>query len=181
MKKLFALSLGLVLLNWAGAQVKDPVKWSFTSKKVNATTYEVHLTATIERGWHLYSQTTPDGGPVATTISYAKNPLLTLDGKTTEVGKMEQRHEELFGVDVKQFSNKVDFVQVVKLKGKAKTSLNGSVDFMTCNDHECLPPQTEKFSVSLKYSLSNRTNNEEVYPRAPAFVSGSYGHLCKGQ
>jgi thiol:disulfide interchange protein DsbD len=56
----------------------------------------------------------------------------------------------LFGVDVKQFSNKVDFVQTVKIKGKAKTVLNGSVEFMTCNDHECLPPKTQKFSVALK-------------------------------
>ncbi|HWJ30617.1 MAG TPA: protein-disulfide reductase DsbD domain-containing protein [Flavisolibacter sp.] len=150
MKKILTLGLSLVILNLASAQVKDPIHWAFTAKKVNATTYEVHITANIESGWHLYSQTTPDGGPVPTSIEFVKNPLLTLDGPAKEVGKMEQRHEELFGVDVKQFSNKVDFIQIVKLKGKAKTSLNGSVEFMTCNDHECLPPKTQKFSIALK-------------------------------
>jgi thiol:disulfide interchange protein DsbD len=150
MKKILTLGLSLVLLNLVNAQVRNPVQWTFTAKKLNATSYEVHLTATIESGWHLYSQTTPDGGPVATTIEVAKNPLLALEGTAKEVGKLEQRHEDLFGVDVKQFSNRVDFVQIVKLKGKAKTALNGSVEFMTCNDHECLPPRTQKFSIALK-------------------------------
>lgn len=132
------------------AQVKDPVQWSFSSKKIDASTYEVHLTATLDNGWHMYSQTTPDGGPVPTTINFIKNPLLTLLGAAKELGKLEQKHEELFGVDVKQFSKKVDFVQTIKLKGKVKTALNGSVEFMTCNDHECLPPKTQKFSLLLQ-------------------------------
>lgn len=141
------------IFTWIGAtafaQIKDPVKWAWTAKKLNATTYEVHLTATIDAGWHVYSQTTPDGGPVPTSITFGKNPLLAVEGKAKEVGKLEQRHEELFGVDVKQFSNKIDFVQTVKLKAAAKTSLTGAVEFMTCNDKECLPPKTEKFSVAL--------------------------------
>src|SRR5579875_1559752 len=104
MKKLSLLVLTVMLLNAVHAQVKDPVRWSFFSKKINASTYEVHLTATIESGWHTYSQTTPEGGPVPTSISFTKNPLLTLEGKTKEIGKLEQHNEPLFGVDVKQFS-----------------------------------------------------------------------------
>jgi thiol:disulfide interchange protein DsbD len=147
MKKILSFALGLVMISAVNAQVKDPVKWSFSAKKINATTYEVHLTAVIENGWHVYSQTTPEGGPVPTAIDYLKNPLLSLEGTTKEVGKLEQHHEPLFGVDVKQFSDKVDFVQLIKLKGKAKTALNGNVEFMSCNDHECLPPKTIKFSI----------------------------------
>lgn len=127
------------------AQVKDPVQWNFSSKKIDATTYEVHLMAAIDAGWHLYSQTTPYGGPVATSIAFTKNPLVTPQGSAKEVGKLEKHFESLFGVDVKQFSNKVDFVQTVKVKGSIKTTLNGTVEYMTCNDHECLPPTTRKF------------------------------------
>src|SRR5689334_17829532 len=132
------------------AQIKDPVQWGFTTKKIAPLIYEVHLTATIEGGWHLYSQTTPEGGPIATSIEFTKNPLVAIQGAAKEVGKLEQRHEELFGVDVKQFSNKVDFVQTVTLKGKVTTNVSGSIEFMTCNDHECLPPKSVKFSIALK-------------------------------
>ena len=150
MKKLTFLVFLTMLAAHSFSQIKDPVKWSFSSKKINETTFEVSLTATVDPSWHIYSQTTPDGGPTPTTISFAKNPLLNLDGTAKEVGKLEQKHEPLFGVDVKQFSNKVEFVQTVILKAKAKTTINGTIEFMTCNNRECLPPTTQAFSVALK-------------------------------
>src|SRR5258706_15344138 len=113
MKKLFSLCILFSIATIGFSQVQDPVAWSFSVKKINATTYEVHLTAKIEDEWHIYSQTTPEGGPVPTEIVFNKNPLLSLDGGVKESGKMEQHFEKLFGVDEKQFSNKVDFVQVI--------------------------------------------------------------------
>jgi hypothetical protein len=150
MKKQLLAVLCCVIFFLATAQTQDPVKWTYTSKKIDATKYEVHLIASIESGWHIYSQTTPDGGPLPTTITFSKNPLVTMVGSIKEIGKLEKHNEPLFGVDVKQFSNKVDFVQVIKTKGNAKTSVTGTVEFMVCNDTQCLPPKTEKFSVSLK-------------------------------
>ncbi len=150
MKKIITAAFLLLFSNFLFAQIKNPVEWIATSKKINDKTYEIHLTANINKGWHVYSQTTPDGGPVATTVTFTKNPLLIIDGKTKELGKLEQRHEDLFGVDVKQFSNKIDFVQVVKLKANVKTSVDVAVEFMVCNDKQCLPPTTKKFTVALK-------------------------------
>jgi len=132
------------------AQVQNPVSWSFTTKKTADMTYEIHMTATIAKGWHIYSQSTPDGGPAATAITFSKNPLLSLPGDVQEAGKLEEHHEPLFGVDVKQYSDKVDFLQVVKIKGNAKTVIKGSVEFMVCNNKACLPPKSVDFSISLK-------------------------------
>jgi DsbC/DsbD-like thiol-disulfide interchange protein len=150
MKQLVTLFLFVIITGQAFSQVKNPVKWTFASKKIDQVSYEISLTATLEPGWHVYSQTTPDGGPSATVISFTQNPLIVLDGPVKEVGKLEQKYEELFGVDVKQFSGKVVFVQTVKLKAKAKTAVNGTVEFMSCNNKECLPPSSQKFSVSLQ-------------------------------
>lgn len=131
------------------AQVQNPVHWTFTAKKVSTTVFEIHLTGIIDAGWHTYSQTTPDGGPVPTAIHFSTNPLVALDGNAAEVGKLDQHFEKLFGVDVKQFSNKVDFVQRITLKRPVKTNISGSIDFMVCNDHECLPPSNQAFSISV--------------------------------
>lgn len=150
MKHSFFLFLSMMIAAVSFSQIKNPVHWTFTSKKINETTFEVVISAKLDQGWHIYSQTTPDGGPTPTAISFSKNPLVTLDGTAKESGKLEQKHEKLFGVDVKQFSGKVDFIQTVRLKGKAKTAVNGTVEFMTCNDRECLPPKTQKFSVVLQ-------------------------------
>ena len=150
MKRIITAGFLLLFSNILFAQIQNPVEWTATSKKINDKTYEIRLTANINKGWHIYSQTTPEGGPVPTSITFTKNPLLTVEGKTKEVGKLEKHNEPLFGVDVKQFSNNVDFVQVVKLKAPVKTSVDVAVEFMVCNDKQCLPPSTRKFSVALK-------------------------------
>ncbi|MBS1621143.1 MAG: hypothetical protein JST10_13025 [Bacteroidetes bacterium] len=129
---------------------QDPASWTFTAKKIDAKTFEINLSATLDDDWHLYSQTTPDGGPVPTSVSFAKNPLLVLEGKVKEVGTMEKHFEKLFGVQVFQYSEKVDFVQTVKLKANAKTNISGTVEFMLCNDEMCLPPKKVPFNISLK-------------------------------
>ena len=151
MKKIIPVGILLLFSNLLFAQIQNPVSWSATSKKIDSKTYEIHLTANMDKGWHIYSQTTPEGGPVKTSFTFTKNPLVTVEGNAKEVGKLEKHNEPLFGnIDVKQFSNKVDFVQVVKLKAPVKTSVNVAVEFMVCNDKQCLPPSVKKFSVALK-------------------------------
>lgn len=151
MKKIITAGLFLLFSNMLLAQIQNPVTWTATSKKINDKTYEIHLTANIDNGWHIYSQTTPEGGPIPTSFTFTKNPLLNMEGSAKEVGKLETHKEPLFGnIDVKQFSNKVDFVQKVILKSPVNTSVNVAVEFMVCNDKQCLPPKTENFSVALK-------------------------------
>jgi DsbC/DsbD-like thiol-disulfide interchange protein len=147
-KILFSLLFSIPFLGFA--QVQSPVSWSFSSKKIGEGKNEVHLTATIQPGWHTYSQTTPDGGPAPTNISFNRNPLVAMQGSIKEIGKLEQHNEPLFGVDVKQFSNTVDFVQIVSVKANAKTAVAGSVEYMVCNNRECLPLKEVKFSIPIK-------------------------------
>jgi DsbC/DsbD-like thiol-disulfide interchange protein len=148
MKKLVMVTLAVTGFLLAAAQ--NPVSWQYTATKKADKTYEVKITATIGPGWHVYSQTTPEGGPLPTRIVFNKNPLLTLEGGVKEVGKLESRFEEVFGIDTKFYSGKVEFVQTVKLKSAARTNIGGSVEFMVCNDNQCLPPSTLNFSVLLK-------------------------------
>jgi thiol:disulfide interchange protein DsbD len=145
---LLALS-GILFTVFAQAQ-SEVVQWSFESKKVADKKYEVRLTASIKDSWHIYSTSTPDGGPLPTKISFAKNPLTVISGKIKEVGKLESHFEEVFDIDTKYYNNKVEFVQVVDVKGNAKTNLTGTVEFMACTDKECLPPKSIPFTVALK-------------------------------
>ena len=143
----FILVIGATVAN---AQL-NPVSWSFTSKKIADKTYEVHLTATMQSGWHLYSQVQPeDAIAIPTDFKLNSNPLLSLDGKIKEIGKMEKFHDPKLEVSANQYAGKVDFVQVIKLKANAKTNLTGSVEYQTCDDKKCLPPKTVNFSIPIK-------------------------------
>lgn len=141
----FAFTAGLV-----SAQVANPVSWAFAGKKISNGVYEVQLTATLQQGWHLYSQTQPkDAIAQPTSFSFTKNPLVELDGKVKETGKLEKFTDKELGVSANQYSKQVTFVQKVKLKGKARTAVTGNLTFQTCDDKKCLPPKTVAFSVAL--------------------------------
>ncbi len=131
------------------AQSSKAVHWTFTSKKLADKVYEVHMTASIDGNYHMYSQNVGVDGPVPTSFKLTANPLVVADGKVKEVGKVVKKHEEVWGGDVQYYERTVDFVQVVKLKGNVKTNLAGSVEFMVCNESQCLPPATVEFKVPI--------------------------------
>lgn len=139
----------LVTANFALAQSSKQVKWTYTVKKVADKTYEVHMTATVNAKWHIYAQDAGVEGPLPTAFTFTKNPLLSLDGKVKEVGKLISKKEEVWGGNVNFYEKSVDFVQVVKLKGNVKTSVAGKVAFMVCNDRECLAPSDVDFTVNI--------------------------------
>ena len=151
MKKLTLVFLSFFTAAMAFAQ-KDlnPVTWSFSSKKISDNVYEIQMTATIDNGWHLYSQTQPkDAVAEPTSFNFNKNPLLEFDGKVKETGKMEKYTDKDLDVSANQYSNKVVFTQKIKLKGKAKTSVTGTLRYQTCNDEKCLPAKTVNLSITL--------------------------------
>ena len=148
MKKIVTGLVLTLLLNAATAQQK--ISWSFTAKKAANNSYELHMTATPPPGWHIYSQTTPEGGPIPTEFKFTSNALVNLPaGKPAEAGKMIKYFDKNFKVDVKYFEGKVDFVKKVTVKGKIKTNISGTVESMICNDRTCMPPTTENFNITL--------------------------------
>lgn len=149
MKKILLIVFAVFSVATISAQ--NPVSWSYSSKKIAENQYEIYLVATIQSGWHLYSQDQPkDAIAQPTSFSFTKNPLLNFEGKMKEIGKLEKYKDEVLDVSANQYSNKVTFVQKVKLKGKAKTSVTGNLTFQTCDDKKCLPPKTVNFSIALK-------------------------------
>ncbi len=142
--------VALLLVSVSFAQMKNPVKWSYSAKKIADKTYELHITADIDGGWHIYSLDHKGDIGVATSIKINNNPLGMLDGKVGTRAKAVSMKDPSTGEMVKFYTNTVDFVQVVKLKAAVKTNYTGSLEFMTCDDHECLPPTTKTFSIALQ-------------------------------
>ena len=148
LKKIALFSLALLTGTLVMAQSNKEVTWTYSAKKIADKTYEIHMTANIGAGWHMYSQNTGEG-PVPTTFKFNKNPLVAFNNAPKEVGKMIKKYEDAFKSQVRYYENTVDFVQMVKVKSNAKTAVAGSVEFMVCNDHECLPPADVDFKVNV--------------------------------
>lgn len=148
MKKLILTFVAALLSLTTFAQIENPVTWSYAAKKTSATEATIYLKATIQEGWHLYSQFVKEGGPVKTTFTFAKSPAYSLVGTTIEP-KPIKKNEPTFKMDVEYFEKSVVFQQKVKLKGKTAT-VKGTLEFMVCDDHQCLPPTEVEFSVAVK-------------------------------
>lgn len=149
MKKLLLLFVAVCTVVFAQAQL-NPVSWKFSSKKISDKVYEIHLTATMDNGWHLYSQTQPkDAIAIPTAFVFNKNPLATLSGKIKEVGKMEKFHDASVKISANQYSQTVNFVQKITLKAPVKTNVSGTVTYQTCDDKQCLPPKKVPFKIDL--------------------------------
>jgi len=150
MKKLLFILFSLLTIGSVSAQVLNPVSWSFSSKKISDNIYEVQMIATIQQGWHVYSQNQPkDAIAQPTAVIFNKNPLLALDGKLKELGTLEKFKDKELDISANQYSNKVIFAQRIKLKGKAKTNVTGKLTYQTCNDEKCLPAKTINLSIAL--------------------------------
>ncbi len=171
MKKIAAVCLLAVLL-WpfgAAAQIVTPVKWSWKAEPVAKGEYKLTFTAKIDAKWHTYSQYIGDGGPVKTTFTFEKNPAVEVVGKTSERGgKVHDGHDPVFDMQLKYFEDLMICEQVVKIK--ADTKLKGTLEFMACDDHQCLPPDLIEFAFDLKMErgevkgTDNTTTGQSVVP-----------------
>lgn len=149
MKKIFLFAFIISSVNLLTAQSSKQVNWTYTTKKIADKTYEVHMTASINGDYHLYAQDAGGDGPIPTAFSFSKNPVLQLNGKVKEVGSLVKKFDKTWNHDLKYYEKNVDFVQVVKLKANIKTDLIGKVEFMVCNDRQCLPPADVEIKVNV--------------------------------
>ncbi|RKR84776.1 disulfide bond corrector protein DsbC [Mucilaginibacter gracilis] len=148
MKKLLFTVFVFLLCTQLHAQILTPVKWSYAFKKLGNNEVMILMKATIDEGWHVYSQTVKDGGPVKTTFTFPASKSYTVVGKTIEP-KPITRNEKVFNMDVSFFENSVVFQQKIKLK-TGQATVKGTLQYMTCNDRQCLPPEDVEFTVAVK-------------------------------
>ena len=156
MKKFYSLLLVFVALFCLllPAQNLEPIKWSQELKKLSDTDFEIVFSATIEAGWHLYSTDIPEGGPVSTTFNVDEISGLELVGGLTPRGKLVTVYEDVFGMDLSFFEGKGQFVQKLRATA-ADYKIVGYLNYMCCNDQNCLPPTNIEFTYTGKTKLAS--------------------------
>ena len=151
MKKNAVLIFAFALMALSsGAQILNPVTWTWKSEQTGKGEYKLIFTAKIDKNWHTYSQYIGDGGPVPTKITFdSKNKDIQLIGKTTETGpKIHEGHDPVFDMQLKYFELELVCTQTVKVL--KDTKLKGTIEFMVCDDSRCLPPDDKDFEFDLK-------------------------------
>jgi hypothetical protein len=98
----------------------NPVQWSLSSDTSLVAPGEsvlLRLNAEIAPGFHLYSLTTPQGGPIRTTIQLDESPIIRQS--SVYQPKAERRDDPTFNIPVELFSGKTTFLIPRTLKNEA--------------------------------------------------------------
>ncbi len=147
MKKLMTLTLMLLAALMVNAQMAKPVHMSSTLKTNGTAEGEIIFSGSIDPGWHVYSTDLGSEGPIPATFHVEKKDGIELVGKLTPRGKEIAKFDKMFEMNLRYFEGSVTFVQKVKFT-KPNYTIDAYLEYGTCNDESCLPPQ----EVSIKQS-----------------------------
>ncbi|WP_298285054.1 cytochrome c biogenesis protein CcdA [uncultured Lutibacter sp.] len=159
MKKIFLLLSILFLSVTSYSQIHDPVKWSTNVEKISDTEYDLIIVASIEENWHLYSQNVPEDGPIPTAFSFETSADFELIGNVSE----EEGHtvdDPVFNMKIKYFETSTIFKQRIKLLTENTLKIAGEVEFMVCDDSNCLPPTFVDLNFSITGKKATTVANE---------------------
>jgi len=136
---------------------ESPIKWSIQSVDSKkplrpGDRFSVKVVAKIDEGWHLYSLTQTEGGPLPTRITLPSEQPFKLDGRIQSPSPYVAPDPN-FGIDTEYFEGTVTFTLSVIIATEAKpgeTKLLVNTFYQSCNDQICLPPKTDKLETTIE-------------------------------
>ena len=127
----------------------SPVTWTTSSTVAADGSVRVEIVAHMEEGWHLYATELPsDIGPLPTIFRFTPSKEYMAVGALQEPPPVEE-YDQNFGVQVRYHSGEPRFTLTVKPAVKGEFTVEGEVEYMTCNGTTCLPPVAVPFKITV--------------------------------
>lgn len=134
------------------AQPTKVVTWKISTEKAGDDTFNINATATIAAGWHMYDQQEYVDGPNPTRFAFELPEGVAKIGETASKEKPIRVQDEMFGMEIGYYEKSVTFVQKVKLS-VPKATVVVRVEWMSCNDNTCTPPQEYERKLELEATV----------------------------
>jgi thiol:disulfide interchange protein len=134
MKRNSSIILFFAFILSLSAQIVKPVKWSAKTEKIAENEFNLIINAVIEKDWHVYSQFTPDGGPLPMELKFANaKGNFELVGKAKE-SEYKKQMNDVFGVEEYYFSNSFTITQKIKITNFNFSKAILNIDYQVCKD-----------------------------------------------
>lgn len=130
------------------AQIVKPIEWSQEVSMTSQSEGVLTISASIEKGWHLYGFNLPDGGPVSTQISLDPADGVEWIGALTPSVEPVKKVDMIFHLKLSWWDQDVSFTQKFKLLNTTGATISGTIRYQGCNDASCIPPSRETFSLT---------------------------------
>jgi thiol:disulfide interchange protein DsbD len=127
---------------------------------------EVTLDAAIDPGWHLYAITQEGGGPQPLVIKVAPESPFQIVGNIIAPLPITAPDAN-FNIDTQYHAEQATFYVPIAIPADAsgRSAVPFDVTFQTCTDRFCLPPATERITLSM---LVPGTGADAVFVPPPA-------------
>ncbi len=146
MKKLLSQFFLLLVSAVSMAQVLNPVRFTSKMNIMNENEAEILFTATIDKGWHVYSHNLGADGPIQASFNINRmegaSPIGNLSHRGTEIKHMDA----IFGMELRYFEQSVTFVQKIRFTARNYV-IDCYLEYGACNDESCLPPSQVQFTT----------------------------------
>lgn len=132
------------------AQGANAIRWRMSVKMTSDTEGVITLRAVVQQGWHLYGTQLPANGPKPTKFNFSNSVGIQTVGNLTPSRKPLTVHDEMFDMDLTWWDANVEFTQKFKITNREGAKVVATVNFMGCNNQNCLPPKTETLTYIFK-------------------------------
>jgi thiol:disulfide interchange protein len=134
MKKIIYILIAVFSFVNGKAQILDPVKWTTSINFKSDKNYILTFEGVIDDEWHMYSQFTPDGGPLPLEILFKdQKGNYALVGKAKE-SKTKTSFNDVFGVNETYFEKTVQIKQEIKVLNPALSRIEVVFDYQVCKE-----------------------------------------------
>ncbi|MBO7606763.1 MAG: thioredoxin family protein [Paludibacteraceae bacterium] len=186
MKKAILFILALLTTSILNAQIQKPVKWDISCSGIDKNnTITISFKANIDDGWHIYGMDMPKDGPIPTSFNYTLKRGATPTGSTTADKKTKCGMDNLFGMELCEYSGEVTFQQKMKVSKENGYKITGYVEYMACDNTNCLSPTKEEFSFEMagqkKEATAAAPEETKSTPQQQDTASATIGSLNSTQ
>jgi len=141
-----ALAAATSLGRTAGSQPESHVKLAATAGKIDRDgTQTITIKMRVDKDWHAYANPVKheDLGPNQTVVKIASAKKLENVSIAYPEGRRHMSGKESYQV----YEGTVEIYATVKRAAGDTGRLQVTVNYVTCNDNLCLPPETVKLEV----------------------------------
>jgi thiol:disulfide interchange protein DsbD len=161
---------------------QNPVSWKTSVTQTEGSVYQIIFEASIENRWHLYDIGPYENGPNATTFTFDLPENASLIGGIEMIDKPFRKFDDMFGMEIGLFEKKARFGQKIKLSGE-NASIKANVEWMVCDDKQCLPPTDEDFTINVgtqsNTAISNVASSNIVETEQSQITDANHGEKDK--
>ena len=164
-RMVMSLLMGLIVLAAQG-QMVNPVHFSSQLKMLKGNEGEIVFSATIDDGWHVYSTDMGNDGPISATFNVEKMEGVETVGKLQPRGQVTKQYDKMFGMELRFFEKKAQFVQKVRFT-QSHYLIDCYLEYGACNDEMCMPPTEVAFKASSNLPLKGEAKEAAEKGKQP--------------